>query len=208
MSFAGVHGKIRMQKILSIEPNRKTAAAIAKELSDRGFKPSTAHDGQEGLVAILKEKPDLVLCDIDLPIMSGFEVLERLIDIAPRFGRMPFVFMTGQAGRKHELKGRQLGADDYIRKPIDFDILAAIINARLAGVARTKVWSELVKLNSREIEVLTSVARGQRSAEIAKKLGIAKRTVDFHLDNARIKLGATTRAQAVVKAVAGGMIEP
>jgi CheY-like chemotaxis protein len=97
--------KTRKQKILSIEPNRKTATAIAKELSDRGFKPSSAHDGQEGLVAILKEKPDLVLCDIDLPIMSGFEVLERLIDIAPRFGRMPFVFMTGQAGRKHELKG-------------------------------------------------------------------------------------------------------
>jgi len=121
---------------------------------------------------------------------------------------MPFVFMTGQAGRKDELKGRQLGADDYIRKPIDFDILAAIINARLAGVARTKVWSELVKLNNREIEVLTLVARGQRSAQIAKKLGIAKRTVDFHLDNARIKLGAATRAQAVVKAVAGGVIEP
>src|SRR5262245_62708577 len=130
------------QKILSIEPNRKTATAIAKELSDRGFKLSTAHDGQERLIAILKEKPDLVLCDIDLPIMSGFELLERLVDIAPRFGRMPFVFMTGQAGRKHELKARQLGADDYIRKPIDFDILAAIINARLARVARTKVWSE------------------------------------------------------------------
>jgi len=200
--------RTRIQKILSIEADRKTATAIAKELSDRGFEPSTAYDGHEGLVAILKEKPDLVLCDVDLPIMSGFEVLERLIDIAPRFGYMPFVFMTGQAGRKHELKGRQLGADDYIRKPIDFDILAAIITARLAGVARTKVWSELVKLNSREIEVLTLVARGQRSAEIAKKLGIAKRTVDFHLDNARIKLGATTRAQAVVKAVAGGVIEP
>src|SRR5262249_5428277 len=198
----------KQKKILSIESNRKTATAIATELSNRGFNLSTAHDGQEGLVAILKEKPDLVLCDVDLPIMSGFEVLERLIDIAPRFGYMPFVFMTGQAGRKHELKGRQLGADDYIRKPIDFDILASIITARLSGVARTKVCSELVMLNMREIEVLTLVARGQRSAEIAKKLGIAKRTVDFHLDNARIKLGATTRAQAVVKAVAGGVIEP
>ena len=131
-----------------------------------------------------------------------------MTDIAPHFGRMPFVFMTRQTDRKHELEGRQLGADDYIKKPIDFDILAAIINARLAGVARTKVWSEHVKLNSREVEVLTLVAQGQRSAQIAKELGIAKRTVDFHLDNARIKLGAATRAQAVVKAVAGGVIEP
>jgi DNA-binding NarL/FixJ family response regulator len=200
--------RMRKQKILSIEANHKTATAIAKELSGRGFELTTAHDGQEGLVAILKEKPDLVLCDVDLPIISGFEMLERLIDIAPRFGRMPFVFMTRQTDRKHELEGRQLGADDYIKKPIDFDILAAIINARLAGVARTKVWSEHVKLNSREVEVLTLVAQGQRSAQIAKELGIAKRTVDFHLDNARIKLGAATRAQAVVKAVAGGVIEP
>ena len=208
MSFGECMARMRKQKILSIEANHKTATAIAKELSGRGFKLTTAHDGQEGLVAILKEKPDLVLCDIDLPIICGFEMLERLIDIAPRFGRMPFVFMTRQTDRKHELEGRQLGADDYIKKPIDFDILAAIINARLAGVARTKVWSEHVKLNSREVEVLTLVARGQRSAQIANKLGIAKRTVDFHLDNARIKLGAATRAQAVVKAAAGGVIEP
>src|SRR5260221_1068269 len=103
MSFEGGMVKTRMQKILSIEPNRKTSTAIAKELSDRGFKPSSAHDGQEGLVAILKEKPDLVLCDIDLPILSGFEVLERLIHIAPRFERMTFVFITRQADRKHEL---------------------------------------------------------------------------------------------------------
>jgi DNA-binding NarL/FixJ family response regulator len=208
MSFGDCMARTRKQKILSIEPNHKTATAIAQELSGRGFELSTAHDGQAGLVTILKDKPDLVLCDIDLPIISGFELLERLIDITPRFGRMPFVFMTSQTDRKHELMGRQLGADDYIKKPIDFDILAAIINARLAGVARTKVWSELVKLNSRETEVLTLVARGQKSAQIAIKLGIVKRTVDFHLDNARIKLGAATRAQAVVSAVAGGLIEP
>jgi len=56
--------------------------------------------------------------------------------------------------------------------------------------------------------VLTLVARGQTSAQIAKKLGMVKRTVDFHLDNARIKLGAATRTQAVVRAAAGGLIEP
>src|SRR5215467_929019 len=195
------------KQVLCIEDDHKTAAVIAEELSNRGFGVSVAHNGQEGFVAILKEKPDLVLCDIDVPIMSGFEVLERLTDIVPRVGRMPFVFMTALVDRQNELKGRRLGADDYVRKPVDFDILAAIIDARLAGVARTKVWSEFVKLNSREIEVLTLVARGQRSAQIAKNLGIAKRTVDFHLDNARIKLGAATRAQAVVNAVAAGVIE-
>jgi DNA-binding response OmpR family regulator len=108
------------------------------------------------------------------------------------------VFLTALADRNSELRGRRLGADDYVTKPIDFDILATIINARLAAVARTKLSPKLPKLNEREIETLTWVARGKTS----------KRTVDFHIDNAKIKLAAATRTEAVIKAVAAGLIEP
>jgi DNA-binding NarL/FixJ family response regulator len=121
---------------------------------------------------------------------------------------MPFVFLTALTDRDNELEGRRLGADDYVTKPIDFDVLATIINARLAGVARTKLWPERMKLNDREIEVLTWVARGKTSAEIARKLDVVKRTVDFHIDNARLKLGAATRTEAAIKAAAGGLIKP
>jgi DNA-binding NarL/FixJ family response regulator len=194
-------------KVLCVEDDRETAALIAEELVDRGFEVRIAHNGQEGLLAILKDQPDLVLCDISMPIMSGFEVLERLTEIAPQ-GHVPFVFLTALTDRDNELKGRQLGADDYVTKPIDFDVLTTIINARLAGVARTKLWPKLVNLNDREIEILTWVARGKTSAQIARKLLLAKRTVDFHVDNARIKLSAATRTEAAIKAAAGGLIEP
>jgi DNA-binding CsgD family transcriptional regulator len=83
-----------------------------------------------------------------------------------------------------------------------------IIDARLAGVARIKLWPKQVKLHERELEILTWVARGQTSEEIAKKLRITRRTVDFHVDNARAKLGAQTRTAAAIKAVAGGLIKP
>ena len=63
-------------------------------------------------------------------------------------------------------------------------------------------------LNEREIETLTWVARGKTSAQIADMLGLAKRTIDFHIDNARLKLGATTRTQAVVKAATDQLIKP
>lgn len=195
------------KRILCIEHDEKTAKRIVKELADREFEVGTAPNGQEGLVAILKDKPDLVLCEVGVPIISGFEVLQRLTEIAPSLGHVPFIFLAAQGDRDSELKARQLGADDYVRKPIDFDMLAAIINARLAGVARTKVWPKLAKLNDREIEVLTWVARGNTSAEIARKLRIAKRTVDFHIDNARIKLGAATRTEAALKAVSVGLIK-
>jgi DNA-binding response OmpR family regulator len=177
-------------KILCIEDDRETAELIAEELTDRGYEPIMAYGGHEGFVAILKHRPDLVLCDINMPIMSGFEVLEQLNDLAPQFGSIPFVFLTAMADRENELRGRHLGADDYVTKPIDFEVLHTIIVARLASVARNEVWPKLTVLNDREIETLTWVARGKTSAQIAKITGLAKRTVDFHLDNAREKLGA------------------
>ena len=196
------------RKILCIEDDRETAALIVEELTERGFDVTLAYDGGEGFAAIFRTMPDLVLCDINMRVMSGFEVLEHLTKIAPRFNNMPFIFLTALTDRRNELKGRQLGADDYVTKPIDFDILVSIINARLAHVARTDVWVKEVNLNDREIETLTWVARGKTSAEIAKILGLSKRTVDFHIDNARIKLGVATRTQAAIKAVTGKLIEP
>lgn len=207
---SGVGGRMAhaRRKILCIEDNRETAALIAEELIDHGFEVSTAFNGREGLLAIMKATPDLVLCDISMPTMTGFEVLERLNEFAPRLGRIPFVFLTAFANRDNELKGRRLGADDYVTKPIDFERLVYIINARLAGVARIKLLPKPVKLNDREIEVLTLVARGKTSAEIARKLRLSKRTVDFHIDNARVKLRAATRTEAVVKAANSGLIKP
>jgi DNA-binding response OmpR family regulator len=196
------------KKILCIEDDRETAALIAEELVDRGYEVRIAHDGREGLAAILKVMPDLVLSDISMPVMSGFEVLERLTELAPRFSKMPFVFLTALTDRDNELRGRQLGADDYVTKPIDFEVLATIITARLAGVARAELWPKLVELNDREVEALTWVARGKTSSEIAQILGLTKRTVDFHIDNARAKLGAVTRTQAVIKAATGRLIDP
>jgi DNA-binding response OmpR family regulator len=196
------------KRILCIEDDRETAALIAEELVERGFEVSVAHDGRTGLAAILKNMPDLVLSDISMPAMSGFELLERLIALEPRFAKMPFVFLTALTDRDNELKGRQLGADDYVTKPIDFDVLTTIVNARLAGVARSELWPKLVQLNDREVETLTWVARGKTSAEIAQILGLTKRTVDFHIDNARTKLGAATRTQAAIKAATGRLIEP
>ena len=102
------------RKILCIEDDRETADLIAEELADRGFRVTTAYSGQEGLLSIMKATPDLILCDISMPFMTGFEVLERLNEIAPRFGKIPFVFLTALTDRADELRGRRLGADDYV----------------------------------------------------------------------------------------------
>jgi DNA-binding NarL/FixJ family response regulator len=196
------------RRLLYIEDDIETASLVAEELLDRGFELEIAHNGPEGILAIMKSTPDLVLCDIGLPGMTGFEVLERLTELAPRLGQIPFVFVTALTDRSTEIKGRQLGADDFVAKPIDFERLVLIINARLVGVARTRLLPSSVNLNKREIEVLTWVARGKTSAQIARQLKMSKRTVDFHIDNARIKLHAATRTEVVLKAVTGGLVTP
>jgi DNA-binding response OmpR family regulator len=194
--------------VLCIDDDRETAGLIAEELVDRGFRVSVAFDGEQGFQAILTQQPDIALVDVTMPVLSGFDLLERLVAVAPRFDSMPFLYLTALSDRANELRGRQLGADDYITKPIDFDILTAIITARLTRVARTAIWPRTVDLTDRESEALTWAARGKTSSEIATILGLTKRTVDFHIDNAREKLGAATRVEAAIKAATGRLIEP
>ena len=198
----------RRRRILCIEDDRDTASLICEELVDRGFEVRVAYNGREGLAAILKEPPDLVLSDVGMPGMSGFELLRTLTSMEPRFVSMPFVFLTALSDHDNELKGWQLGADDYLTKPVDYDVLAALITARLARVARNALWPKQVGLREREVETLTWAARGKTFWEIGEILGLSKRTVEFHLENARRKLGVATRTQALIKAATGHLIQP
>jgi DNA-binding response OmpR family regulator len=196
------------RRVLCVEDDRDMASLICEELVDRGFEVRAAFNGRDALAAILEEPPDLVLSDVGMPGMSGFELLERLTTMEPRFERMPFVFLTALGDHDSELKGWRLGADDYLTKPVDYDVLAALITARLARVARTAVWPKQVGLREREVETLTWAARGKTFWEIGEILGLSKRTVEFHLENARRKLGVATRTQALIKAATGHLIQP
>ena len=196
------------KRILCIEDDAETAELIAEDLQERGYIVSIANDGHSGLSAILKTDPDLVLCDINMPGMGGFELMEQLVALAPSHEAVPFVFLTARTDRDSELKGRRLGADDYVTKPVDFEILASIIDARLGKSPRNAVFSRHVALNEREIECLTWSARGKTSPEIAQIVNISKRTVNFHIENACRKLNVATRTEAVVKATSGRLIDP
>jgi DNA-binding response OmpR family regulator len=195
--------------ILIIEDEPELAELLAEDLADRGFRVSIATEGAAGLAAIRSDaSPDLVLCDVCMPQLSGFEVLESLTALGPHYQNIPFIFITSLGDRENQLKGRRLGADDYITKPVDFDLLESIIHNRLARVARIPLWQESLGLSEREKEVLTWSARGKTSDEMATILGLSKRTVDFYADSAREKLNVSTRSQAVAKAISGNLIKP
>ena len=188
------------KKILCIEDDRETAKLIANELSERGFYALIAYDARVALAAIQKRIPDLVLCDVGLPQMSGFELLASVSGATPRYGRIPFIFLTGWTGREHELRGRSLGADDYITKPIDFDILEQVIRARLVrGVVRHELALQAPALPC-------SAAR--RGLPRMQKRGVGEQivelidapTVDLHLHRAE-PIAATNADQAVPRQI-------
>ncbi|HWV53960.1 response regulator transcription factor [Pseudorhodoplanes sp.] len=196
-----------MAHLLCIEDDPDTCELLVEVLTAEGFGVSTVLSGEAGLSA-LDKRPDLVLCDIDLPDVSGFEILTKIrADNLLPIG-VPFIFLTAYSQRAHQLQARQLGCDDYVTKPIDFELLIAIIRHRLASATDKGTEKSELRLTDREGQVLTWVARGKSSSDIATILGISERTVNFHLDNAMRKAGVATRVQAAVKCAMLGLIEP
>ena len=196
-----------MSHLLCIEDDPNTCELLVEVLTAEGFAVSTVASGEAGLSAF-ETRPDLVLCDIDLPDVSGFDILAktRAGNLLP--SGVPFIFLTAFSQRSHQLQARQLGCDDYVTKPIDFELLIAIIRHRLTAAGDRNAEKSELRLTERELQVLTWVARGKSSSDIATILGISERTVNFHLDNAMRKAGVATRVQAAVKCALLGLIEP
>ena len=193
--------------VLCVDDDDGMAGVIESELTRRGYRVTAAHGGQAGLAGIVRLTPDIVLSAVRMPGFSGLDVLAALIALSPRAAAMPFIFLMDIADRETELRCRRSGADDVVARPVDFEMLVAIIESRLAGVARRRLLPEIVGLNAREAEVLTWAARGKTSAEIALIVNLTRRTVDFHADKARAKLNACTRMQAAAKAACCGLID-
>ena len=187
--------------ILCIEDERASATAIQTEFTTRGYAVTLAHDGPGSLAAILRSCPDIVLCDVRLPIMGGFELRDRLIALTPLFAAIPFVFVSELEDRGKHIKGRHLDADAYVAKPMDWDMLEAVICECLAKVESARDWSPQIALNDREVECLTWAVRGKTSNEIAQIIGSIKRSVDFYIEMACRKLKVSMRIRGPVKAV-------
>lgn len=135
-----------MSTILCIEDEDQIRQSIVEELVDEGYETFEACNGQEGIQAIVRHRPDLVLCDITMPKKTGFELLRELRSNHPELSDIPFVFLSALADRKNIIEGFQLGSDDFLTKPIDFELLSVTIKMRLEKVKqRALMQNEYVK---------------------------------------------------------------
>ncbi|MET0527973.1 MAG: DNA-binding response regulator, partial [Microvirga sp.] len=167
-----------MSTILCVEDDQETASLLAEALTELGYEVDTAQDGEMALARILAKHPDLILCDVRMPRMGGFELVEKLARAGPTLAAIPVVFLTALGDRDSELTGRRLGADDYLTKPIDFEMLGVVVENCLRRGGGRSGGAPQIYLTEREKEVLTWVGRGKTSAEIAIILGLSERTIN------------------------------
>ncbi len=115
-----------MKKILLIEDNPDIRENTSEILELDGYQVITAENGKTGVEIAMKEIPDLIICDIMMPVLDGYSVLHLLSKNADT-ENIPFIFLTAKADRSDYRKGMEMGADDYITKPFeDVELLNAI----------------------------------------------------------------------------------
>jgi DNA-binding NarL/FixJ family response regulator len=200
-----------VKRILVIDDEAKLRKQTAALLSLEGFTVIEARNGREGVELARKENPDLIVCDITMPGMNGHRVLEALRGAA-RTAHLPFIFLTGWDERDDVRTGMNLGADDYLTKPVDPAEFISSVQARLrrhefASHRRTSTAEasstqlESLGLTPREAEILLWVAQGKTNPEIAMILGIGLTTVKKHLEATFAKLGVENRTSAAALAL-------
>jgi PAS domain S-box-containing protein len=119
-----------MKNILLIEDDKVIRDNTAELLKEEGFRVFIAEDGLVGVQLTMKHYPDLILCDINMPNMNGYEFFKTIQQIKST-STIPLIYVTGKTERSDLRTGMQLGAEDYITKPFDFNELLKIVNLRL-----------------------------------------------------------------------------
>jgi DNA-binding NarL/FixJ family response regulator len=199
-----------VDKILVIDDDPRMRTQTCALLRSEGYATVEARNGREGVTLARSEKPALVLCDITMPEMNGHRVVEALRSDAAT-AHLPFIFLTGWSERSDLRTGMNLGADDYLVKPVEPAELLGAVAARLrrkrqtAGGSRAPSVADATPgaieralgLTAREAEILSWVVQGKTNPEIGTILGIQLTTVKKHLESIFTKLGVENRTAAV-----------
>ncbi len=200
-----------MKKILVVDNDTTFRVALAHYLENRGYLVQDAESGIQALTIFERNPPDLVVSDVVMVGMDGFEFCRRLR--ATRLGQLvPFIFLSSKRELEARVQGHSTGADDYLIKPFEPKELLAKIGAQLERSRRTR--AEIVKLiqqfddksekkpdplplSPAEEKVFWEVIQGYTNKQIGNRLLLSHRTVQTHLSNILSKLGLDNRSQLV-----------
>jgi DNA-binding NarL/FixJ family response regulator len=193
-----VAGTIRpCGRILVVDDDRGVRLLIHDVLAAAGFDVTAVADGDDAVAAFGATSPDVVVLDVNLPKLSGYELCRRFKEADPS---ARVLFLSGERTEWFDrVAGLLLGGDDYAVKPFDPDELVGRVRSLLAQPA-PPVPERMASLTPRELQVLRLLAAGRSQREIADELVISPRTVGTHIEHILEKLGVRSRAQAIALA--------
>jgi len=198
------------KRILVVDDEAKLLRAVAVDLRGEGYDVATARSGAEALVLVAQSLPDLIVSDIRMPGMDGYQLARRLRENA-RTAIIPIIFLTAKDTSADRIEGFRSGVDAYITKPFEPDELLVVIAGILRRVERTHAEiarivgkpeaadeeSEFIDedLTEAEARVAGAVARGLSNKEIAQEFRISVRTVEHHVQHILAKKNFSNRVE-------------
>ncbi|MEE3717098.1 response regulator transcription factor [Tumidithrix elongata RA019] len=203
------------KRILVIEDVEEIRENLLDILDSNGFETAGASNGKIGLQIAKEFQPDLILCDVDMPELNGYDVLKYLHQ-DPQLEAIPFIFLTALADMKSLRQGMACGADDYLTKPVHIDELLEAIATRLSRTAvvsshytnasaNVSPPSELNGANPEKLflsplqtKILQLIEDGKKTSEIAKVLHIGLEAAEF-LESVATRLSTRLHRQAILK---------
>lgn len=194
--------------VVDDEPNLLRAVAVC--LRGEGYEVATARGGAEALRRLAEAVPDLIVSDIRMPGMDGYQ-MARQIRASSRTALVPIVFLTAKDETADRIEGFRSGVDAYLTKPFEPDELLAVITNILSRVERThseiarligkeQAGDELLRVHDEDLtdaeeRVAAAVARGLSNKEIAAEFGISVRTVENHISHILSKKSFSNRVE-------------
>ncbi len=185
--------------ILVIEDEKTLRKNITEIIEHYGFRVISASNGEEGINLAEELIPDIIISDIMLPGIDGFEMFSRVKQL-PQLKRTAFIFLTAKSTRSDARTGMNMGADDYLTKPFTKEELIDSVRTRLDklsklnerqfedGMMADDTSKNLSSLTKTEHKIINEISEGRTTPQIAQKLFVSKKTIENHRVNISRKL--------------------
>ncbi len=201
-----VGGKDR-KRLLLIDDDPNLILLVKDYLEFRGYEVITADNGKEALHLLSQDLPDMIICDIMMPEMDGYALIENVRQ-DHRTSWIPVLFLSAKGQSQDRIKGLNLGADVYMVKPFEPEELVAQVESSLKQTNRIMSHTDgtvednspiqvpaSVELTPTEVKVVQLVARGLANREIAQHMNVSQRTIESHVSNMLGKTGLSNRTE-------------
>jgi DNA-binding NarL/FixJ family response regulator len=201
-----VGGKDR-KRLLLIDDDPNLILLVRDYLEFRGYEVLTADNGKEALHLLSQNLPDMIICDIMMPEMDGYALIENVRQ-DHRTSWIPVLFLSARGQSQDRIKGLNLGADVYMVKPFEPEELVAQVESSLKQTNRLLLHTDgmgddsspiqvpaTVELTPTELKVVQLVARGLANREIALQMNVSQRTIESHVSNMLGKTGLSNRTE-------------